>query len=147
MAVSADVMNWSQSGATSWIEPIAGITINDCNGEPLAFDGTVHRAYSIIENDTMVRIVAEINLQVNAIGQFSGTEYLGLTNRVSTYMYTEGLPLNEPQTEVLQLRARLISQGGQFVNALFTYAYQRMLDHNGNVRVYVINEGLECIEP
>jgi hypothetical protein len=121
--------------------PITNQTIvNECNGEPVLLNGTLHSEMSFSTNPNgMTHFSLNATAHMTGVGQITGVNYVANDN---THLETNTRGYAQEQTN--DTKIKLISQGPQTPNMVDHATLHVVIDKNGVPKVEISKHQIKC---
>jgi hypothetical protein len=119
-------------------QTFSAVTFNQCNGDIVSVDGTVHEVDQVTDNGKTVHLGQHLNFNVSGVGLPSGAIYSNANEQVN---FELNIAKGTTLTQVVNFR--LIAQG-QTPNVVLHALQHITVDANGNVTSSIDNFTVDC---
>ena len=122
-----------------WFPFLAHTVFDPCTGEEVHFpDGEFHQSiHGVVTPSGNVHFSGHLNFNLEGTGQTSGTTYHCILAQNHTENTSVGAQIN------IQVTQNLISEG-EASNLYFSFTVQIIVNANGEVTVFIVDQSLEC---
>ena len=114
--------------------------VNECNGEPVLLNGTLHQEVSFFTDPNgNTHSSFNANIRMNGYGQITGVYYVAKENT-----HNETNTRGVAQEQFFGTKIKLVSQGPETPNMVDRATLHVLIDKNNNVKVDISRHDMKC---